>query len=281
MKKLTSIICLALCAMLCLSGIAFAESATPNVDAIKAAGKIVMLTNAAFPPFEYLADELNEDGTSKVAGVDADIAAEIAADLGVELEIVDMDFDGIILAVDEGKGDFGAAGMTVTAEREEQIAFSIKYVKSAQYIIVKADNETITTGADLEGKVIGVQMGTTGDFYASDLEATGATVMRYKDAVTASMDLANGRIDAVVTDELPAKSIVASNEALKLIDEVLTEEEYAIAVDKEKTDLLEAINNTLTRLQEEGKIELFINNHMGLAAPEETAEPEATAAPAK
>ena len=281
MKKLTAIICLALCALLCLSGIAFAESATPNVDAIKAAGKIVMLTNAAFPPFEYLGDELNEDGTAKVVGVDADIAAEIAADLGVELEIVDMDFNGLIMAVDEGKGDFAAAGMTVTAEREEQINFTIKYVKSAQYMIVKADNETITTAADLEGKVIGVQEGTTGDFYASELEATGATVIRYKDALLASMDLANGRIDVVVTDELPAKSIASSNEALKLIDEVLTEEEYAIAVDKEKTDLLEAINNTITRLQEEGKIEVFINNHMGLAAPEETAAPEATAEPAK
>ena len=280
MKKLTAIICLALCALLCLSGIVSAESATPNVDAIKAAGKIVMLTNAAFPPYEYLADELNEDGTAKVVGVDADIAAEIAADLGVELEIVDMDFDGIILAVQSGKGDFGAAGMTVKPEREEMVNLSIKYVKSSQYIIVNAADETITCGADLEGKVIGVQEGTTGDFYATD-EVPGSTVMPYKDAVTASLDLANGRIDAVITDELPAKSIVASNEALVLIDEVLTEEEYAIAVAKEKTDLLEAINKTLTRLQEEGKIELFINTHMGLAAPEESAAPEATAAPAK
>ncbi len=279
MKKLTSIICLALCAMLCLSGIAFAESATPNVDAIKAAGKIVMLTNAAFPPFEYLGDELNEDGTAKVVGVDADIAAEIAKDLGVELEIVDMDFDGIILAVQSGKGDFGAAGMTVKPEREEMVNFSIKYVKSSQYILVKAGSD-IKTAADLEGKTIGVQLGTTGDFYATD-EVPGATVMPYKDAVTASLDLANGRIDAVITDELPAKSIAASNEALILIDEVLTEEEYAIAVAKEKTDLLEAINTTITRLQEEGLIEVFINTHMGLAAPEESAAPEATAEPAK
>ena len=279
MKKLTAIICLALCALLCLSGIVSAESATPNVDAIKAAGKIVMLTNAAFPPFEYLADELNEDGTAKVVGVDADIAAEIAADLGVELEIVDMDFDGIILAVQSGKGDFGAAGMTVKPEREEMVNFSIKYVKSSQYILVKAGSD-IKTAADLEGKTIGVQLGTTGDFYATD-EVPGATVMPYKDAVTASLDLANGRIDAVITDELPAKAIAASNEALVLIDEVLTEEEYAIAVAKEKTDLLEAINNTLTRLIEEGKIETFINTHMGLEVPEEEAAAEATAAPAK
>ena len=279
MKKLTSVICLALCAMLCLSGIAFAESATPNIDKIKENGKIVMLTNAAFPPFEYLGDELNEDGTAKVAGVDADIAAEIAKDLGVELEVVDMAFDGIILAVQSGKGDFGAAGMTVKPEREEMVNFSIKYVKSSQYILVKAGSD-IKTAADLEGKTIGVQLGTTGDFYATD-EVPGATVMPYKDAVTASLDLANGRIDAVITDELPAKSIAASNEALILIDEVLTEEEYAIAVAKEKTDLLEAINKTITRLQEEGLIEVFINTHMGLAAPEESAAPEATAEPAK
>ena len=279
MKKLTAIICLALCALLCLSGMAVAESATPNVDAIKAAGKIVMLTNAAFPPFEYLGDELNEDGTAKVVGVDADIAAEIAKDLGVELEIVDMDFDGIILAVQSGKGDFGAAGMTVKPEREEMVNFSIKYVKSSQYILVKAGSD-IKTAADLEGTTIGVQLGTTGDFYATD-EVPGATVMAYKDAVTASMDLANGRIDAVITDELPAKSIAASNEALVLIDEVLTEEEYAIAVAKEKTDLLEAINATITRLQEEGLIEVFINTHMGLEVPEESAAPEATAEPAK
>ena len=279
MKKLTSIICLALCAMLCLSGIAFAESATPNVDAIKAAGKIVMLTNAAFPPFEYLGDELKEDGTAKVVGVDADIAAEIAKDLGVELEIVDMDFDGIILAVQSGKGDFGAAGMTVKPEREEMVNFSIKYVKSSQYILVKADSD-IKCAADLEGKTIGVQLGTTGDFFATD-EIPGSVVMPYKDAVTASLDLANGRVDAVITDELPAKAIAASNEALVLIEEVLTEEEYAIAVAKEKTDLLEAINKTITRLQEEGLIEVFINNHMGLAAPEESAAPEATAEPAK
>ena len=279
MKKFTAIICLALCAMLCLSGIVAAESATPNVDKIKADGKIVMLTNAAFPPFEYLGDELNEDGTAKVVGVDADIAAEIAKDLGVELEIVDMDFDGIILAVQSGKGDFGAAGMTVKPEREEMVNFSIKYVKSSQYILVKAGSD-IKTAADLEGKTIGVQLGTTGDFYATD-EVPGATVMPYKDAVTASLDLANGRIDAVITDELPAKAIAASNEALVLIEEVLTEEEYAIAVAKEKTDLLEAINATITRLQEEGLIEVFINTHMGLEVPEESAAPEATAEPAK
>jgi len=273
MKKLTSVIALVLCIALCLCGVAFAqsESATPNVDKIKADGVIIMLTNAAFPPFEYLADELDENGNAKVIGVDADIAAEIAADLGVRLEIVDMDFDSIVLAVQQGKGDFGAAGMTVRPDREEMVNFSIKYVKSAQYVLINAANTEITCAADLEGKAIGVQMGTTGDFYATD-EIPGATVVPYNDAVTASLDLANGRIDAVITDELPAKNIAASNDKLIVLDIVLTEEEYAIAVAKEKTDLVEAINATLTRLIEEGKIETFINYHMGLEVAEEAAE---------
>lgn len=263
-KTMMSLICLALCVVMCLSGVAFAESATPTIDAIKAAGKIIMLTEAAFPPFEYLSDE------NKVVGVDVDIATEIAKDLGVELEVVDMAFDGIILAVQSGKGDFGAAGMTVKPEREEMVNFSVKYVKSAQYIIVKADSD-IKSAADLAGKTIGVQQGTTGDFYATD-EVEGSTVMRFNDAITASLDLASGRLDAVITDELPAKSIVAANDALVLIEEPLTEEEYAICVAKEKADLLEAINKTITRLIEEGKIEASINAHMGLAAPEEAAE---------
>ena len=274
MKKLILIVAVVLCALLCVSCASNTPantttptdapvSTTPNVDKIKANGVITMLTNAAFPPFEYLADELDANGKPVVIGVDADIAAEIAADLGVKLEIVDMDFDSIVLAVQQGKGDFGAAGMTVRPDREEMVNFTIKYVKSAQYVLVQAGNTTITTAEDLKGKTIGVQMGTTGDFYASD-EIEGATVVPYNDAVTASLDLANGRIDAVITDELPAKNIAASNDKLTILDLVLTEEEYAIAIAKEKTDLLEAVNKTLTRLIEEGKIDSFINQHMGL-----------------
>ena len=301
MKK---IIAFMLCVLLCIGCVALAENTadttadvaataepiviempeeTPNLDKIKQDGVIIMLTNAAFPPFEYLADELDENGNPIVIGVDADIAAEIAADLGVKLEIVDMDFDSIVMAVQQGKGDFGAAGMTVRPDREEMVNFSIKYIKSAQYVLVAADNTDITTAEDLKGKAIGVQLGTTGDFYATD-EIEGATVVTYNDVVTASLDLANGRIDAVIADELPAKNIAAGNDRLKVLDLVLTEEEYAIAIAKEKTDLLAAINMTLLRLQQEGKIEAFINTHMGLEMPEETVEgtevPAVTDAPA-
>ena len=281
MKK---IIAFMLCVLLCIGCVALAETTadttadvaataepiviempekTPNLDKIKQDGVIIMLTNAAFPPFEYLADELDENGNPIVIGVDADIAAEIAADLGVKLEIVDMDFDSIVMAVQQGKGDFGAAGMTVRPDREEMVNFSIKYIKSAQYVLVAADNTTITTAEDLKGKAVGVQLGTTGDFYATD-EIEGATVVTYNDVVTASLDLANGRIDAVIADELPAKNIAAGNDRLKVLDLVLTEEEYAIAIAKEKTDLLEAVNKTLNRLIEEGKIASYINTHMGL-----------------
>lgn len=264
MKKFVSILCLALCLALTFSCAAFAESETPTIDAIKAAGKIVMATEAGFAPFEYLSDD------NTICGVDVDISRELAADLGVELEIENMDFDGIILAVQGGKCDFGAAGMTVRPDREELINFSVKYVKSSQYIIVRSDSD-IKGAEDLAGKVIGVQQGTSGDFYASD-EVEGSDVKRYKDPFVASMDLAAGRIDAVITDELPAKNIVAANDQLVLIDQALTEEEYAFCVAKEKTDLLEAINATLTRLMEEGKIDEYIAVHMGAASNETAAE---------
>ena len=147
-----------------------------------------MATNAEFPPFEYLEND-------KVVGVDADIAAEIAKDLGVELEIVDGKFDAVIPSVQSGKVSFGAAGMTVTEEREKEVDFSVKYITSTQYIIVPKDSD-VKTIEDLAGKKIGVQLGTTGDFIISDeidgykdddgnpvkgvLQDTGATITYFK-----------------------------------------------------------------------------------------------------
>lgn len=229
-----------------------------RLEAIKAAGKIVMLTNAAFPPFEYVADNV-------VAGVDADIAAEIAKDLGVELEITDMDFDGIITALQNGRGDFAAAGMTIKPDRLEQVDFSIEYVKSSQYVIIKkGSGVTVDTLADC---VIGVQEGTTGDFYATDDimgDPNTENVKRYKNAIIASQDLMNGRVDAVIIDKLPAESIVAQNaDTLELLPDMLTEESYAIAVQKGQTALLDAINATLQRLVDEGKVDEYVIKHMG------------------
>ena len=236
---------------------ASAASEAGGLDAIKANGKIVMLTNATFPPFEYIGN----DGS--VAGVDPDVAAEIAKDLGVELEILDMNFDLLIEAVKSGKGDFAAAGMTITPERQEQVDFSKEYVKSAQYLIVLKGSSV--TKDSLDGTTIAVQESTTGDFYASD-EVKAKEVMRFKGATETGAALIAGKCDAVILDKLPAEAIVAnSNGKLELLPDPLTEESYAFAVKKGNTELLDAVNATLQRLMDEGKIDELVTKHANAA----------------
>lgn len=234
------------------------ESAQANgLEAVKANGKIVMLTNATFPPFEYIGD--NGD----VAGVDADVAAEIAKDLGVELEVLDMNFDLLIDSVKNGKGDFAAAGMTVTPERQEQVDFSKEYVKSSQYLIVQKGSDI--TKDTLDGTTIAVQESTTGDYYASD-EVQAKDVMRFKGATETGTALIAGKCDAVILDKLPAEAVVANSDGkLELRPEPLTEESYAFAVKKGNTELLDSINATLQRLMDEGKIEELVTKHANAA----------------
>ncbi|MFR7949942.1 MAG: transporter substrate-binding domain-containing protein, partial [Acutalibacteraceae bacterium] len=143
---------------------------------IKEKGELVMLTNAAFPPFEYVEND-------EVVGVDVDIANEIAKELGVKLTVQDMEFDLIIDYIKAGKGDIGAAGITADDERRKQVDFSVEYITSTQYVIVPAGTDTKTF--KLDGKVIGVQEGTTGDvYYASDAEVIKAKeVKKYKSAI--------------------------------------------------------------------------------------------------
>lgn len=227
---------------------------------IKAAGKLVMGTNAAFPPFEYIAQ-------NEPAGVDIDIAAEVAKDLGVELQVEDMDFNGIIPALQSGKIDIGAAGMTVTEERKKEVSFSENYVTSAQYVIVVKGAGTTVESLKEKGVIIGVQEGTTGDMYATDtIKADPNTedVARFANAIVASQDLMNGKCAAVIIDEMPAKSIVAQNpDKLELLPDSLTEEEYAIAINPDNADLLEAVNATVAKLKSEGKIDEFLIKHTG------------------
>ncbi len=223
------------------------------LEEIKSNGKIVMLTNATFPPFEYVKN-------GEVTGVDVDVANAIAADLGVELEILDMNFDLLIDAVKAGKGDFVAAGLTVDPDRAKQVDFSTEYVKSSLYIIVQAGSDI--TKDTLDGKVLAVQESTTGDFYATD-NVEAKNVLRFKSAVEAGSALKSGKCDAVIIDELPAQAIAANSDgALEVLPDKLTEESYALAVKKGNSDLLEAINATLQQLIDDGKIDEFTQNHM-------------------
>ncbi len=258
MKK-TKLIALTLVIVMALSALIMGGCAKKSaVEKIKEAGKIVMLTNAAFPPFEYLGAD------NAVAGVDADIAKAIADELGVELEIVDMDFDGIVGAIQSGKGDLGVAGMTANDERRKSVDFSINYVDTAQMIIVQ-EGSAIASPDDLTGKTIGVQMGTTGDLYASDY-VEGANIQRLKTGADAGAALANGQLDAVVIDAMPAQQIVAANPGLVVLEEPLTEEQYAIAIAKGNDDLKAVVDEVLQKLLDDGTIDALIEQHMSASA---------------
>ncbi|MCR5590464.1 MAG: basic amino acid ABC transporter substrate-binding protein [Lachnospiraceae bacterium] len=214
--------------------------------------KLVMATNAAFPPYESV-----EGG--KIVGIDAEIAQLIADDLGKELVIEDMAFDSIIAAVQSGKADIAMAGMTVTEDRKQNINFSTPYTEAAQVIVVK-EGSTVASPDDLEGMTIGVQIGTTGDIYAEDI--AGATIERYSKYFEAIQALLQDKIDAVIVDREPGKVFVSQNEELKMIDEEFTVEEYAIGVAKENTQLLDDINASLKKLQDSGKIDEIINKYI-------------------
>lgn len=213
---------------------------------------VTMGTNAEFAPFEFMSGK-------EVVGFDVDISNVIAKDLGKELKIENMAFESVIASVKSGKVDFAAAGLTANDERKESVDFSIPYYKSTQVIITLKTNEELLTPEDLAGKSIGVQGGTTGEDLAKGVE--GTTVEAYKEGYTAVMDLINGRIDAVVIDEEMAKHLVEANEETQILDHALSNEEYAIAVQKGNTELLDAINATIKKMQEDGTYDELYKNY--------------------
>ncbi len=229
-----------------------ADAEDTSDDDSGAGGKLIMATNAEFPPYEY------HEG-DEIVGIDAEIAEAIADELGMTLEIEDMAFDSIITAVSGGKADMGLAGMTVDPDRQKNVNFSDTYATAAQVIIVKEDSE-IAGPDDLTGKKIGVQLGTTGDIYAEDIE--DAEVERYNKGMEAVQALQQDKIDAVVIDGEPAKVFVEENEGLKVLDEPLTEEEYAIAIAKDNDELLEKVNTALATLKDSGKLDEIVAKYI-------------------
>lgn len=215
-------------------------------------GKLIMGTNAAFPPYEYYEGDT-------IVGIDAEIAQAIADELGLELVIEDMEFDGIIGAVTAGKVDMGLAGMTVTEDRLKNVNFSDTYAHASQVVIVTNDS-AIASVDDLANKAVGVQLGTTGDIYAEDIE--GVTLERYNKGFEAVQSLLTGKIDAVIIDEQPAKAFVSQNEGIKILDEKFTEEDYAAAIAKDNTELVEAVNKALADLKSSGKLDEIVAKYI-------------------
>lgn len=216
-------------------------------------GVLTMATNAYFPPYEYYEGD-------QIVGIDAEIAAAIAEKLGLELVIEDMEFDSIITAVQTGKADMGLAGMTVTEDRLQNVNFSSTYATGVQSVIVKEDGD-IASLDDLAGKMIGVQLATTGDIYASD-EFGDDYVEQYNKGNDAVMALVSGKVDAVIIDNEPAKSYVAANEGLKILDTEYAVEDYAAAINKDNTALLAAINGALEELTADGTLASIISKYI-------------------
>ncbi|WP_105618234.1 basic amino acid ABC transporter substrate-binding protein [Vallitalea okinawensis] len=220
---------------------------------------IVMGTNAEFAPFEYMSG-------NKVVGFDIDISEAIASTIDKELVIENMAFDSLIPALQAGKVDFVAAGLTVTEERKQHVDFSDPYFVSTQVIIKLADNTEINGPDDLVNKKIGAQIGTTGEMLAKDIE--GSDVQSFNAGYAAVMDLMNGKVDAVVIDQEPAKKLIANNEGTVILDEALSHEEYAIAVPKGNEELLKAVNDTLKTIKEDGTYDEFYNQYFKDASVE-------------
>ena len=240
------------------------ETQEPETDPTEAPaetnGTLIMATNAAFPPYEYY-----EGG--EIVGIDAEIAAAIAEKLNMELQIEDMEFDAIINAITSGKADMGMAGMTVTGERLEAVNFTDSYATGVQVVIVTEDS-AITSVDDLfaEGAnhIIGVQRNTTGDLYTTgDLEDAGlATIDRYSKGADAVMALKTGKVDCVVIDNEPAKAFVAENEGLKILETEYANEDYAIAIAKDNTELLEQVNTALAELIADGTVQSILDKYI-------------------
>lgn len=215
--------------------------------------KLVMATNAEFPPYEYYEGQ-------QIVGIDAEVAAAIADKLGMELEISDMAFDSILVAVQSGQADMGMAGMTVTPDRLENADFTATYATAHQVVIVPVGSE-IATIDDLAGKKIGVQTNTTGDIYASDDFGDDA-VMRYNKGADAVVALNQGMIDAVLIDLEPAKAFVAANDGLTILDTEYATEEYAIAFAKNNTELLEKVDTALQELIADGTVQQIVDKYI-------------------
>jgi polar amino acid transport system substrate-binding protein len=220
-------------------------------------GELVMATNAQFEPYEFYGDD------GKITGIDVEIMTKIAEKLGKTLRIEDMDFDSIVAAVQTGKCDVGAAGLSITEERKQFVNFTDTYTTAKQVIIVKEDSD-IAGPDDLNGKIIGTQTGTTGELYVTDdYEAEGlATVERFKSGNEAVLALTQGKVDCVVIDNNPAEVFVQKNPGLKILETEYTLEEYAFAVAKGNNDLLEKINKAVAELKESGELQAIIDKYI-------------------
>ena len=228
-------------------------------------GKLIMATNAQFPPYEMVADGEGFNGTG-FEGIDVEIASAIADKLGLELQIDDMEFTSALTAVQNNAADVILAGLTYNEERDEVLDFTESYSTGVQVVIVTEDSD-ITSIDDLANdKMIGTQAGTTGWAYASDTPENGGYgedhVNGYDSGALAVQALLNGQIDAVIIDDAPAQEFVEANEGLKILETPWITEDYCAAVDEGNEALLNAINNALVEMIEDGTVQEILDKYI-------------------
>ena len=241
------------------------SSTTRSLDAIKKSDKLVVALNAEFPPFEY------KEG-KEFYGIDVDIIRAYADYIGVECVINDMDFDATFLSVFSSKADLAISGITVNEKRMKSFDFSSPYYSSSQIIIVRNDSKYINAKTQAEAlemlsndkASIGVQRGTTGEYYSAGDESWGfegiknTNTISYDNGALACADLSNGKIDAVILDDAPSKLIAAKYNNLSLLEFILTEEEYAIAVRKGNESLLKSLNDFIEKIEKDGTLDSIV-----------------------
>lgn len=235
---------------------ASSEAASSEAASSASDGELIVGTNAEFPPFEYVGDDGNPDG------FDIALINAVGEKIGKKVTVENMEFDSLIASIGN-KIDCAIAGMTITDERKQTVDFSDPYYEAVQYVLVPAGSD-IKTADDLKNKKIGVQLGTTGDFDAEDIE--GATPSQYDKAVDAVNDLVNGRVDCVIIDKNPALVFQSKFSdkltALDGSDFGFEPEEYAIAVPKGDTQLLDSINQALKDLKADGTFDKLVQQYI-------------------
>jgi len=269
MKKLLAIILIL--TMLFTFASCGEKKQSSKIDAIKTKGKLVVATDAAWAPFEYIGKN------GEITGSDMEIGKYIAEKLGVECEFINVAFDSLSTYLANNECDLAIAAMTITEERAETVAFSNPYTVACQYIIVPEKDSETSTIEDLAGKKIGVHLGTTGDFLVSDevaggcLANTGAEVKQYKFLTDACLAMNNNELSAIVCDTLLAKNLVATNKGLKCFELVYkdgtkTDEQYGIAMAKGDDEFVKKINEIIDPIIKDGTIDGWILTHTDLAA---------------
>lgn len=258
MKKLLSLvltIIMTLSLIACGSKSSANNAATENTQAATTASKkLVMCTNAEFPPYEY------HDG-SNIIGIDIDIIKKIGEMKGFEVEIMDIAFDACIPAVMNSKADFAMSGMTVTEDRKENVDFTHTYQTAIQNVIVPSDS-TIKNIEDLKGKKIGVIEGYTGDLYATE-DFGEEYISRYHKNTDGFQSLKSGRIDAFIIDDQVAKALVAEDGGdYKILDSAYALEEYAIAVKKGNKEILDMLNSAIDEMKSNGELQKIIDKYI-------------------